>query len=68
MAAHFPIAYAPMPFDFPLMRELMQIHRARAGDGGLTWLRAELKAAAHKDSRSPRMKASKLSIKTYQQN
>jgi DNA-binding transcriptional LysR family regulator len=51
MAVRFPIAHAPMPFEFPVMRELIQIHRARASDGGLLWLRSELQAAA--GSRAP---------------
>lgn len=46
MRLHFPIARAPMPFAFPPMRELMQIHRARVEDEGLAWLRGQLKAAA----------------------
>jgi len=46
MSDHFPIAHVPLPFDLPVMRELIQIHRARAGDGGLAWLRSELQAAA----------------------
>ena len=35
----FPLAWAPTPFDFPIMREMVQHHRARGGDAGLTWLR-----------------------------
>ena len=35
----FPLTWAPCPFDFPIMREMVQYHRARAGDAGLTWLR-----------------------------
>lgn len=48
MAAHFPISFAPMPFEFPLMRELIQVHRARKEDGGLAWLRDELRAVANR--------------------
>lgn len=43
-ASHLPIAYAPTPFDFPHMREVMQYHRTRADDPGLSWLRRELTA------------------------
>lgn len=35
----FPLTWAPTPFDFPIMREMVQHHRARDGDAGLTWLR-----------------------------
>jgi len=38
----FPIRTAPLPFDFPIMREMIQFHRARANDEGLVWLRSEL--------------------------
>ena len=43
-ATHLPLAYAPLPFDFPTMREVMQFHRTRAEDPGLRWLLRELKA------------------------
>lgn len=43
-ATHLPIAYAPLPFDFPTMREVMQFHRTRTQDPGLQWLRRELHA------------------------
>ncbi len=46
MAEVFPIAYAPLPFDFPIMREMVQHHRTRGQDDGLTWLRAEIAALA----------------------
>jgi LysR family nod box-dependent transcriptional activator len=46
MAAYFPIAYAEMPFEFPVMREMMQFHRARTTDGALQWLREELRHIA----------------------
>jgi LysR family nod box-dependent transcriptional activator len=67
MADHFPIAHAPTPFDFPLMRELMQIHKARSEDGGLAWLRDELKAVAAKlpTPRSRRSRSSTESIKAH---
>jgi DNA-binding transcriptional LysR family regulator len=41
-AKMFPLAWAPAPFDFPIMREMMQHHRSREGDAGLRWLRARL--------------------------
>lgn len=43
MAKMFPLAIAPIPFDFPVMRELMQFNHARSGDEGLAWLRQELR-------------------------
>ena len=42
VAKTFPIAYAPVPFDFPSMREFAQHHRARDSDTGLQWLRRQL--------------------------
>lgn len=36
------IAVAPLPFPFPVMREMVQFHRARADDAGLNWLLKEL--------------------------
>lgn len=44
--AHFPLAVVPLPFDFPVMREMIQFHRARADDVGLGWLRQQLQRAA----------------------
>jgi LysR family nod box-dependent transcriptional activator len=46
MATHFPIAFAPLPFPFPIMREMSQYHHARAADAGLTWLRREMREIA----------------------
>ncbi len=45
-ALQFPLAVAPLPFEFPEMREMIQYHRARAGDEGLRWLCDQLKAQA----------------------
>jgi hypothetical protein len=42
MSETFPIVSAPLPFDFPTMREMMQYHQARSDDEGLTWLRQQL--------------------------
>ncbi|OYW45424.1 MAG: LysR family transcriptional regulator [Sphingomonadales bacterium 32-68-7] len=42
MAPMFDLAWAPMPFEFPRLREMIQFHEARATDAGLTWLRSEL--------------------------
>jgi len=38
------IRIAPLPFDFPPMREMVQFHRARADDAGLLWLLGRLNA------------------------
>jgi DNA-binding transcriptional LysR family regulator len=46
MAAHHPIAIAELPFPFPLMRQMVQYHPARATDPGLLWLRAQLREQA----------------------
>ncbi len=43
MADHFSITYAPLPFRFPKMREMVQHHRSKAGDEGLKWLLSHLK-------------------------
>jgi LysR family nod box-dependent transcriptional activator len=37
-AQRVPIALAPLPLDFPPMREMVQYHRARKDDAGLLWL------------------------------
>jgi DNA-binding transcriptional LysR family regulator len=46
MAAQFPLALAELPVHFPVMREMMQYHRAREADEGLRWLRARLQVEA----------------------
>lgn len=43
MARMFPLAIAPIPFPFPMMREMLQFNRARANDEGLKWLRNQLR-------------------------
>jgi DNA-binding transcriptional LysR family regulator len=50
MARHFPIARAPIPFAFPPMREVMQIHEARTADTGLVWLREQLADVAREEA------------------
>jgi LysR family nod box-dependent transcriptional activator len=42
----FPLAHVPLPFAFPLMKEMAQFRFARANDEGLTWLRQEMKIFA----------------------
>lgn len=46
MGRHLPIAFAPLPFDLPLMNETVQFHRSRVGDEGVAWLIRELKNEA----------------------
>lgn len=46
MAEMFPLAFAPIPFPFPQMREMMQFNRARSNDEGLIWLREQLRSAS----------------------
>jgi LysR family nod box-dependent transcriptional activator len=47
MAGMFPLSIAPIPFEFPIMREMMQYNRARANDEGLQWLREQLRIVGH---------------------
>jgi LysR family transcriptional regulator, nod-box dependent transcriptional activator len=42
MARVFPLAIAPIPFPFPMMREMLQFNRTRSSDEGLIWLREQL--------------------------
>ena len=46
LATRHPLAWCPLPFEFPLMREMIQYHRSRALDPGLQWLIGRLRAAA----------------------
>ncbi|HZU65115.1 MAG TPA: LysR family transcriptional regulator [Novosphingobium sp.] len=43
----FDLAFAPMPFPFPRLREMAQFHEARREDAGLVWLRQQLRLAAN---------------------
>ena len=38
MVRKHPLAMAPLPFEFPTMREMVQFHAARETDGGVQWL------------------------------
>ncbi|OAN54832.1 MULTISPECIES: LysR family transcriptional regulator [unclassified Sphingobium] len=42
----FPIRTTPMPFPFPVMKEMVQFHQTRAADEGLKWLREQLRTAS----------------------
>ena len=46
MTGRFAIAYFPLPFTIPLMREMVQHHFTRTADPGLTWFREQLHIAA----------------------
>lgn len=45
MSAYFPISFADLPIDLPVMRQVMQFHSTRRSDVGLAWLRDELRKA-----------------------
>jgi len=49
LVGSFPLVVAELPFEFPVMREMIQYHKAREPDEGLRWLRAELKSEATPD-------------------
>ncbi len=46
MARQFPIAYAPLPFPFPPLRQMIHHHQSRANDDGVRWLLGELRSQA----------------------
>lgn len=46
VCAELPIAMAPVPFEFPVMRMVIQYHAVRAADPGINWLRDQIKAEA----------------------
>lgn len=45
----FGLVMAPLPFEFPVMREMIQYHRARAEDAGLRWLCGQLQEEARSE-------------------
>ncbi len=47
LAERLPIAWQSLPFDFPVMREMVQYHRTRSNDSGLRWLIQEIHQAAN---------------------
>jgi LysR family transcriptional regulator, nod-box dependent transcriptional activator len=42
MVEKLPLTIAPLPFAFPVLREMLQHHAARDADGGLQWLRERI--------------------------
>lgn len=45
LSATLPLAWQPVPFEFPPMRVMMQYHRGRASDPALGWLVARIREA-----------------------
>lgn len=50
MAEYLPLAYAPLPFSFPVMMETAQYHRTRTSDQGLRWLIGAIRIVANHSS------------------
>lgn len=48
MAQQFPLSLAPLPFEFPVMREMIQYHKSRVTDEGLRWLCEQLRSEANR--------------------
>jgi LysR family nod box-dependent transcriptional activator len=46
MIRKLPLCMVPLPFEFPLMREMVQYHSARVEDSGMQWLLQSLLAQA----------------------
>ena len=45
LSARLPLAWQPLPFAFPVMREMIQYHRTRSVDAGIQWLVGQIHAA-----------------------
>ncbi|WP_420382925.1 LysR family transcriptional regulator [Novosphingobium sp.] len=52
-AGRIAIAHVAPPFDFPIMREMLQYHRAREQDAGLRWLMDQCKNIVEIDKPDP---------------
>lgn len=46
LSQRVPLAWQPLPFEFPAMREMIQYHRGRAADPSLAWLISCLRESA----------------------
>lgn len=46
LATRLPLVFQPLPFEFPVMREMIQYNRGRMSDASLGWLVARLHEAA----------------------
>jgi LysR family nod box-dependent transcriptional activator len=60
LRSRFDIISVPLPFEFPLMREMLQYHHARTDDDGLRWLRAQLRELADESIGELNMSPSEL--------
>ena len=49
IAEFLPIQLASVPFNLPIMKQMLQHHSARSRDAGLTWLRQELLRSVEDD-------------------
>lgn len=45
-AESLPLHVQPLPFDMPVLRELVQFHPSRHGDAGIAWLSATMRRVA----------------------
>jgi DNA-binding transcriptional LysR family regulator len=50
---YLPITCVPLPFAFPVLRQMIQYHQARATDEGLVWLRRQLHEIARETAIAP---------------
>jgi DNA-binding transcriptional LysR family regulator len=46
LSQRLPLAHVDMPFDFPVMEEMIQFHTTRGSDRSILWLRDRILAAA----------------------
>jgi len=46
LSQRMPLAHVDMPFDFPVMEEMIQFHSTRGSDRSILWLRDRILAAA----------------------
>jgi LysR family transcriptional regulator, nod-box dependent transcriptional activator len=49
-AKWYPLAVVPIPFEFPLMREMLLLNPVRQNDPGLSWLRKKIHSIASSHS------------------
>jgi LysR family nod box-dependent transcriptional activator len=45
-ARTLPLVILKLPFELPLLREMIQYHQVRAADGGVQWLKGQIQAVA----------------------
>lgn len=51
-ARSLPLAIAPLPFEFPRMRQMIQLHPSREADAGVAWLIAALRESLGEEART----------------